>query len=97
MVIAHKSKFGEPISHQICMFYDPADGRVVHVDHYVQYPGGPTFTENEVKALGLHVLGGRNVKPEDVHALSVPAGDYDERANYRIDVTTRRLIKIETN
>jgi hypothetical protein len=90
MTIPNKSKFGEPVSHKICMFYDGATGQIAHVHQYIQYPGGPTLTEEEVKAQGLAVLS-RRMKP-DVRALIVAPGDYQEGSKYRVDVASQRLI-----
>jgi hypothetical protein len=49
MTTPNSSNLGKPTSHQICMIYDPADGRVVHTHEALTYPGGSEVTASSVK------------------------------------------------
>jgi hypothetical protein len=95
MATPQKTSFGEPISHQICIFYDAASGNVLHVHQHLTYPGGPKFSDEEVDAEGRSVLGRRrkDSMPE-LESIFVQPQDYQEGSQYRVDLgSPRRLVK----
>ena len=98
MTTLDKSKFGSPVSHEVCVIYDPDTGQIVHTHEHITYPGGPKVTSGEVEAEGLAVLAHRlnaDVSAlSGLHVMHVDPKEYQQGSAYRIEVTSRRLVEI---
>jgi hypothetical protein len=93
MTTTASSKFGEPILHKICLIYDPADGGVIHTHEVLTFPGGRQLTDADAEAEALALLAHRTGKDvSGFGVLHVPAGEYQRRARYRVELPSRRLI-----
>ncbi len=95
MAASPTSKFGKPTSHEICMIYDPATGRVVHVHQHITYPGGRQVSASEIEAHALAVLArGMKADVSGFHVLHLKPEEYQEGALYRIEPESQRLITV---
>ena len=89
------NSFIKPASTKICVLYDPQDGRVVHTHSVVVLQGARDVTEAEVEAsakdraekLGHEIAG--------LSTLRVAAEDCDRSSQYRVDLETKTLKKIQ--
>jgi hypothetical protein len=93
MTTTASSKFGEPISHKICVIYDPANGGVIHTHEVLTFPGGRQVTDADAAAEALALLARRTGKDvSGFGVLHVPCGEYQRGVRYRVELPTRRLI-----
>ena len=93
MTTPNSSNLGKPTSHQICMIYDPADGRVAHTHEALTYPGGSELTASSVEAEALAVLArGMRTDVSGLRSLHVQPSEYQRGTRYRIELPSRRLI-----
>jgi hypothetical protein len=93
MTTHYSSGFGKPVAHQVCVIYDPANGRVLHTHEHLTYAGASKVPESHVEAEALAVLarGGK----ADVSGLGVvhlQPGEYKRGVRYRVELASGRLI-----
>ena len=69
MTTTASSKFGEPISHKICVIYDPANGGVIHTHEVLTFPGGRQVTDADAEAEALALLARRTGQERMCQAL----------------------------
>jgi hypothetical protein len=81
-----------PESIQICVLYDPSDGRIVHTHKVVTYPGGKTVNEKQVEARAMELVAKTGVDTSKLRALQVPPEDYSPTAAYQVDTKSMRLV-----
>ena len=82
-------------SEQTCVLYDPRDGRIVHTHRVVTLPGGRKVTNEEVEARTKEIAKQTGHDISGLHAMHFAANAYDASAVYRVDVTTKKLVKLE--
>jgi len=93
MTTTASSKLGTPISHKICVIYDPANGGVIHTHEVLTFPGGRQVTDADTEAEALALLARRSGKDvSGFGVLHVPSGEYQRRVRYRVELPSRRLI-----
>ena len=93
MTTTASSKFGEPISHKICVIYDPANVGVIHTHEVLTFPGGRQVTDADAEAEALALLARRTGKDvSGFGVLHVPRGEYQRGVRYRVELPIRRLI-----
>jgi hypothetical protein len=93
MTTTASSKLGEPISHKICVIYDPANGAVIHTHEVLTFPGGRQVTDADTEAEALAMLARRSGKDmSGFGVLHVPPGEYQRSARHRVELPSRRLI-----
>ena len=86
MTTTASSKFGEPISHKICVIYDPAKGEVIQTHEVLTFPGGRQVTDADAEAEALALLARRTGKDvSGFGVLHVPCGEYQRGVRYRVN------------
>lgn len=86
---------GRPVSKKTCVLYDPQNGSVVHTHSVVVMPGGRDVTDQELeeRAKDRAKRAGHDIA--NLRTLPVAAEDCDGSSMYRVDLTTRKLHKLE--
>jgi hypothetical protein len=93
MTTTASAKFGEPVSHKVCVIYDPANGGVIHTHEVLTFPGGRQVTDADAEAEALALLARRTGKDvSGLGVLHVPCGEYQRGVRYRVELPSRRLI-----
>ena len=83
MTTTASSKFGEPISHKICVIYDPAKGEVIQTHEVLTFPGGRQVTDADAEAEALALLARRTGKDvSGFGVLHVPCGECQRGVRY---------------
>jgi hypothetical protein len=85
----------KPISDKICVLYDPLDGRVVHTHRVLTMPGGRDVTDEELeeRAKDRAKRAGHDIK--GLSTLRVTSDVCDCSSQYRVDLATKKLQKLE--
>ena len=81
-------------AHGVCVIYDPASGRILHVHHDIALPGGRPASENEVEGAAMVQLRKRGSHSEQLQALHVKPDELQPRARYRVDPQRRVLVRL---
>lgn len=85
----------KPVSNKICVLYDAQDGRVVHTHQVLTMPGGRIVTDEEVEESAKDRAKRAGHDISGLSALRVAAEDCDCSSQYRVDLATKKLQKVE--
>jgi hypothetical protein len=83
----------ETVAEKVCVLYD-STGRIVLTNFVVTLSGGRTATDAEVEARARQRAEGLGHDPASLSALHVAAKDCADSAVYRVDVATKKLLKL---
>ena len=75
-----------------CVLYDPEDGGVVHVHHFVTVQGAQKRSEPEIEREALEVAGRHGRATPRLNALHMAGFEIQPRTSYSVDPKTRTLV-----
>jgi hypothetical protein len=79
-----------------CFLYDAKDGRIIHQHEVINFPGAPRSEEKDIEAAATRVAAQMGHDTSGLKALHVKAGEYSPQKDYRVDISSGRLIEIAT-
>jgi len=92
MMMMGQGRLIAPEASSICVLYDPADGRILHMHRVTTLPGGRKMDTKEVEARTFELAKRCGVDVSRAHALHVDPRDVKPSVPHRVDVRTRRLV-----
>jgi hypothetical protein len=79
-------------AHRVCVIYDPANGRVLHIHHDIALPGGRPAGENEIEAAALGQLRKRGRLTDQLRVLHVKPEELRPDVRYSVDLIEKSLV-----
>jgi hypothetical protein len=79
---------------QVCVLYDPRDGRIAHTHRSETYRGGKKKTENEMASRARECAARRGWDTAALEILHAPSGDLRTGKAYRVDPLKKNLVEI---
>jgi hypothetical protein len=79
---------------KVCVLYEHATGRIVHVHHSITLVGGLSHDTSTIETIarGIHERHGGD--PAQVRALHLGGDDLVRGARYKVDVHRRELVEL---
>jgi hypothetical protein len=90
---AKKQNLLKPESMDVCVLYDPANGRVVHVHRVATFAGAKKSSAHEIEARCLKVAKQLGHTTAHLKSLHVPHGQFKAATPYIVDVKSSKLIE----
>jgi hypothetical protein len=81
-----------PESVDICVLYDPSNGRVVHIHRVATFAGAKQSGKQEIEARCLTVARQLGHATAHLKTLHVPRGEFKPSTPYRVDVQALKLV-----
>jgi len=76
----------------VCVLYDPATGRILHMHQVTTFPGGRTLARSEIEARTFDLAKNAGVDVSKAKALHVRPEDYTPGVPHKVDVQSLRLV-----
>ena len=85
MQMSHNGGTLKVQSHRVCVVYESASGRILHVHHDIALPGGAKASEHDVEAAAMAQLRKRGRHTAQLRALHVKPHEMQPSARYSVD------------
>lgn len=94
MDITATPQLPEPEAIHTLVVYDAKTGAIVHRHQVVTFPGAPKRTKEQLEARALEMARLQTGTKKSLAVLATDAEAVSEPAEYAVDVTKRRLVKL---
>jgi hypothetical protein len=84
----------KPEAQQICVLYDPKDGRIIHHHMVLTYPRAQKVDEKEVERRAFKRAESFGTDTSKAKALHVSAKDINPSNRYKVDLASLKLAEI---
>jgi len=87
----------EPVRYEastVCVIYDPADGRILHMHQVTIFPGGRNPAQPEMEARAFELAKRAGVDVSKAKALHVDPQSLTPGVPHKVDVRSRRVVDI---
>ena len=81
-------------SEQVCVVYDPKDGRILHTHRRQVRSGGIKKKPDEVAVRALQLAGKCGHDTTRLEVLHVPSNGVGNGKSYKVDLSKRTLIEV---
>ena len=83
-----------PVSHKVCVLYEPDSGRIRHIHQVVTLQGGTESPESDIEQSTRKHLVRRDGEAE-LHALLLDAAGLNLARKHRVDTKRKHLVPID--
>jgi hypothetical protein len=95
MEAIYKGKALTPEVFEVCVVYDPSDGRIIHTHERVRFPGAVRKPEGDAGKDAMQIAAKLGHDTSKLQTLAVPPAEHDRRKPYKVDLKSKRIVVLD--